>query len=74
MESSAAIDQNVLGASFGDDHTAIDALWKNFQETAGEAEQGIDVASCTGDFIKLAVAAYNLKGAAQALGCDWRRC
>jgi len=45
MESSAAIDQNVLGASFGDDHTAIDALWKNFQETAGEAEQEIDVAS-----------------------------
>jgi hypothetical protein len=39
MESSAAIDQNELGASFGDDHSAIDALLKNLQGTADETEQ-----------------------------------
>jgi hypothetical protein len=31
MESGAAIDQNVLGVSFGDDHTAIDVPLKRKQ-------------------------------------------
>ena len=67
-EPTAAIDRNVLDAWLGEDRAAIDALLAKFRETVVEAEREIDVASRTGDFAKLAVAAHKLKGAAQAVG------
>jgi len=68
MESSAAIDQNELGAFVRRRPQRHWCAVKEFAGTAGEAEQEIDVTSCTGDFTKLARAAHELKGAAQAWG------
>jgi signal transduction histidine kinase/DNA-binding response OmpR family regulator len=67
-EPTAAIDRNVLAAWLGEDRAAIDSLLEKFRETAIEAEREIDVASRSGNFAKLAVAAHKLKGAAQAVG------
>jgi HPt (histidine-containing phosphotransfer) domain-containing protein len=68
MESTAAIDRNVLGAWLGEDHIAIAALLAKFRKTAAEAQREINVASRSGDFAKLAAIAHKLKGAAQAVG------
>src|SRR5215468_436943 len=68
MESTAAIDHNVLGAWLGEDHIAIAALLAKFRKTAAEAEREINIASRSGDFAKLAAIAHKLKGAAQAVG------
>ena len=68
MESTAAIDRNVLGAWLGEDRIAIDGLLAKFRRTAVEAEREINVASRGGDFAKLAAIAHKLKGAAQAVG------
>jgi HPt (histidine-containing phosphotransfer) domain-containing protein len=68
MESTAAIDRNVLGAWLGEDHIAIAALLAKFRETAAETEREINIASRSGDFAKLAAIAHKLKGAAQAVG------
>ena len=68
MESTGAIDHNVLGAWLGEDHIAIAALLAKFRKTAAEAEREINIASRSGDFAKLAAIAHKLKGAAQAVG------
>jgi signal transduction histidine kinase/DNA-binding response OmpR family regulator len=67
-EPTAAIDRNVLAAWLGEDRAAIGSLLGKFRETAIEAEREIDVASRTGDLVKLAAVAHKLKGAAQAVG------
>ena len=67
-EPTAAIDRNVLAAWLGEDRAAIGSLLGKFREAAIEAEREIDVASRTGDLVKLAAVAHKLKGAAQAVG------
>ena len=52
MESTAAIDRNVLGAWLGEDRIAIDGLLAKFRRTAVEAEREINVASRGGERVQ----------------------